>query len=138
MQNLLIVWTDINDTGIAIIDQQHRGIVSIINSLFFFIRHKQGKEVLAPTIAMIEQYTKIHFATEEKLLKTAKYPDYEAHKRLHDALISRSITIGNESRRSEDPTRYLMFLKNWWLDHINKHDQIYVDHLYDHPALKST
>lgn len=132
MQNLLIVWTDINQTGVPIIDQQHYGIVGIINSLFFFIRHKQGNKVLIPTITMIEQYTKIHFATEEKLLKKVGYPDFDEHKKLHDELIDQSLKIANQYKLNKDPSNYLMFLKDWWTDHINKHDRLYIDHLRSH------
>lgn len=128
MQDLLIVWSDIHDTGIPIIDQQHRGIVSIINSLFFFMRHKQGNDILNATVTMIGQYTKIHFVTEEKLLKSTGYPDFEAHKRLHEQLINESTLVGGQSLRNQDPSEYLIFLRNWWLNHINKHDHEYVEH----------
>ena len=134
MQELLIVWTDINDTGIAIIDQQHRGIVSIINSLFFSIRHEQGNRILASSIDMIGQYTKIHFATEEKILRMSNYPAFDSHKKLHDNLISRSLTTGNESRRYHDPLIYLDFLKKWWIEHINGQDRLYVEHLRNYMA----
>lgn len=132
MRNLLIVWTDINDTGIPIIDQQHYGIVSIINSLFFFIQHKQGNDILTPTTIMIEQYTKIHFATEEKLLKDTGYLDFDRHKKMHDSLIEQSLRIAGESKLGKDPFNYLVFLKNWWTAHINKQDRLFIDHLRSH------
>ena len=34
--NVFIVWKNSNDCGINIIDEQHRGIVSTINTLFYF------------------------------------------------------------------------------------------------------
>ena len=135
MKDLLIIWTDVNDTGISIIDQQHRGIISAVNSLYFFMRHKQEKEMLASVIATIEQYTKIHFATEEKLLKAAEYPDFDAHKKLHDGLTRRSILVGNECKRNNDAYGYLMFLKDWWIDHINRHDRHYIEHLHNNSVI---
>ena len=134
MQNLLIASEDIQDTGIPIIDQQHRGMISVINSLYFFMRHKQGQEVPDPIITMIEQYTRIHFATEEKLLKAAEYPDFDAHKKLHDSLIRRLILAGNKCRHNNDVYNYLIFLKDWWTDHINRHDRLYIEHLHNNPV----
>jgi hemerythrin len=66
MKNTLyIVWNEYNNLGIAVIDEQHRGIVAIINSLHYFIQEGQGEDVLVPTLGMLEHYTRIHFLTEE-------------------------------------------------------------------------
>jgi len=56
MKNILyIVWSDNNSVGIPIIDEQHRGIISTINSLHFFIQAGHGDEILKPTLIMLEQ-----------------------------------------------------------------------------------
>ena len=140
MDSLLIVWNDVHATGISIIDEQHRGIVSTINSLFYMIRSKQAQHILVPTILMMEQYTKIHFFTEEKLLESSGYPGFKEHKKLHDKLISQMITVSRESLRNIDPDSFLSFLKHWWINHINKNDRDYVEHirqyLLNNPANK--
>ncbi len=69
MQNILyIVWTEKNKVGIPIIDEQHRGIISTINSLHYFIQTGQGEQIIRPTLIMLEQYVDIHFKTEEALM----------------------------------------------------------------------
>lgn len=42
MHTLFIVWSDMNETGIKIIDDQHRGIVSVINSLYFYMSYDKA------------------------------------------------------------------------------------------------
>lgn len=125
MKTHLIVWKNINETGIPIIDEQHRGIVSTINSLFYFMRKQRGSYIIAPTIAMLEQYTKVHFLTEESLLELTGYPEMDEHKELHRALIDKMFSISLMSKKTDDPTELLDFLKSWWTGHINMNDKLY-------------
>lgn len=124
---LYIVWKDDSkNLGIPIIDEQHRALVSIINSLYFFIKEKKGCDVLAPIMKMLEQYTKIHFQTEEYLLRKACYPELDKHLALHKELIDKMDQIGCEASMRHDPEMVLTFLKDWWLGHIRKEDIKYV------------
>ena len=129
MENVLIVWTPDNNLGIPIIDEQHRGIVSTINSLFYFMRNKRGLEAMNPTISMIEQYTKIHFLTEEALLERSAYPGRENHLNLHQRLNEKMFSVSTVSKRTGNPEELLTFLKSWWMNHINEHDRAYADHV---------
>ena len=78
MDTLYIVWNDKYHVGVPIIDEQHRGIVSAINTLFEFIRQGHGQEALKPTFLVLEQYTRLHFITEQRLLQEIEYPNLEA------------------------------------------------------------
>lgn len=127
--NLLIVWTDLNQTGIPIIDEQHRGIVSIINSFHYVQADERGSDFLEPTANMITEYTKIHFATEADLLEQSDYPDLDNHLKLHHHLITSSKLFAFESKKKDDPRVYLNFLKSWWIHHINEEDKKYCPHL---------
>lgn len=76
---------------------------------------------------MIDSYTKIHFATEEEILRIAGYPDLENHKRIHESLIKESFSIASQSIRMYKPDIYLQFLKKWWVEHINNCDRMYIE-----------
>lgn len=123
---LYIVWNSNNKLGIPIIDEQHRGIVATINSLHYFIQEGHGLAVLKSTLDILEQYTHIHFQTEEALMKKIKYPDVEAHVLLHRALMKKTKEISGKSIAHKDPGMALIFLKKWWLNHINQEDRKYV------------
>ena len=125
MRSLYIVWAERNQLGIPIIDEQHRGIVSTINSFHYFIQEGRGDEILEPTLATLENYTKIHFATEEDLMQRAGFPDLDKHKALHRTLMKRTTDISRESIYLKDPDMALKFLKEWWLGHINVEDRKY-------------
>lgn len=122
---LYIVWNEKNCLGIPIIDEQHRGIVSTINSLHYFVKQGQGDEALPPTLSILEQYAKIHFRIEESLMMNAKYPGLDEHVLLHKDLFKKTIAVAQESKLSKDTDAALNFLKTWWLGHINGDDKKY-------------
>ena len=123
---LLISWDASNEVGIPIIDEQHRGVVTLINSFGFSIQYGQQSEFYLNTIfTMMDGYTKVHFATEEEILRHTGYEDFEQHKALHTDLIKKSFSVANESMRLRDPEIYLRFLQEWWMTHINSCDQQY-------------
>lgn len=128
---LLIVWNDSDNLGIPIIDEQHRCIVSTINSLYCFLRTKSAKKMLNPIINSIREYTKIHFYTEEHILIDTGYPHLLAHQELHAKLTVKALSTGNESILMGDPQAFLIFLKNWWLNHIRQQDRLYADHVIE-------
>ncbi|MDR2405623.1 MAG: bacteriohemerythrin [Deltaproteobacteria bacterium] len=129
MKKLLIVWRDVNRTDIPIIDEQHRGIVTVINSLHEAIGTKREIKILEPATEMLLAYSKLHFMTEYELLEDSKYPALEAHNKLHDQLIKDMAKHFSASRKEKDLTIMLDFLKAWWLNHINREDMLYKEHL---------
>lgn len=122
---LYIVWTDKNKLNIPIIDEQHRGIVSIINSLHYFIRQGMDFQALLPTIIIMEQFSIIHFESEEMLLKKYEYPDYDNHCMLHTELRENIKAIKAQTFIKKDPDAVISFLKDWWIHHTNVEDQKY-------------
>ncbi|MDR2351665.1 MAG: bacteriohemerythrin [Deltaproteobacteria bacterium] len=129
MKKLLIIWRDVNKTDIPIIDEQHRGIVSVINSLHDSLGTKREIQILEPATEMLVAYSKIHFMTEYELLEESNYPDLVAHNKLHEKLIKDMTKHFYESRNEKDSSIMLDFLKEWWLNHINKEDMRYKVHL---------
>ena len=127
--NLLIVWRPEYDLGIPIIDEQHRGIVTTINSFYYSIQNKHGEKMLKPVINMVYEYTHLHFEVEEDFLKKCDFPELEQHQALHHEL-NRSISkVGKESMWNQDPLEFLNFLKTWWIHHICEKDREFRDYL---------
>jgi len=62
---LYIAWNDDNKLGIPIIDEQHRAIISTINSLHYFMQPGHGDDIIQPTMIILEQYVNIHFKQVE-------------------------------------------------------------------------
>jgi len=127
--NVLIVWNSKYDLGIPIIDEQHRGIVSTINSLHFGMQNNYGKSMLSPIVDTMQDYTRIHFQIEESFLEKIDFPNANKHRELHHELSLQLANAGRNSMLDKDPYQFLVFLKNWWLNHICNEDLIYRDYI---------
>jgi len=131
VHNLFIVWKPEYDLGIPIIDEQHRGIVTTINSLFYAMQNKYGEKVLGSVLNMVTEYTHIHFQAEEDILRKCGFTDFEKHHALHNELSRTLSSKENKSSWENDPQKFLEFLKNWWIDHICKKDRIFRDYIFN-------
>jgi len=134
LHNILITWKPEYELGIPIIDEQHRGVVTIINSLYYGMQHKHGEIMLAPITNMIYDYTRIHFEIEEDFLKQCNFPDVDSHQLLHKELIGEISHTRKENVFKQDPFQFMDFLKRWWIDHICNKDRKFRDYLLKESA----
>ncbi|MDR2207888.1 MAG: bacteriohemerythrin [Azoarcus sp.] len=127
---LFIKWQNKNNTGIQLIDEQHRGIVSIVNSFYYLAEKGMCNDALFLSITKtLKSYSLIHFIVEERILKATEYPDLAKHIETHRKLSLETKRIEYEAIRDNDPMLLLKFLKKWWIEHINGEDMDYVPHL---------
>jgi hemerythrin-like metal-binding protein len=128
-----IVWHKENEVGIKLIDEQHRGIVSIINTLYYMMQQGLHQQLMYSCISdTMKNYSKIHFITEELFLEISGYKEIESHKKIHEQL---SLSIDSIERKciiQNDIAPLLEFLKFWWVDHINVEDKKYIPTLYEY------
>ncbi len=126
---LYIIWDTQKNIGISILDEQHRGIVATINSLYYFIQHGHGLEALQPTLQILEQYIGFHLKTEEMFLNEGLYPDITENLIMQKQILNSLRRVSNEAKLNKDPDLLLQFIKNWWIDHIRKEHKEYSQYL---------
>lgn len=124
---LYIIWDNKYELGIPIIDEQHRAIISTINTLHHFIMNKKERDVLDSTLIILGEYTKFHFLTEEYIMQEEGYPELGEHKKLHAQLAMETNRVSSKIKFKQDPSELLKFLKGWWLNHICIEDRKYAD-----------
>jgi hemerythrin len=127
---LFIKWQESNETGIELIDEQHKGILSIINTFYYMMANKVHNHMMYSCISdTLKNYSRIHFITEEDIIFASRYPDFAEHKKLHQSLTLEIEIIEHQGIRNNDAGPLLEFLKKWWLEHINEKDRLYVPFL---------
>ena len=126
--SIFIMWKPEYNLGIPIIDEHHRGIVSIINSLHFGMQNKHSKDTLTPIVEMMKSYTRIHFQVEESFLEMTGFPNAKKHNDLHIELLSLLAQSGRNSMTDHDPSQFMALLKQWWINHICCEDLVYKNH----------
>jgi len=120
-------WKEEYSVNIREIDHQHQKLVAMINELHEAMGKGKGREALGSILKDLMSYTKTHFATEERLMKSHGYPDYEIHKAKHNKMtegVLRNIAKF-ESQELTNLIEVFQFLKDWLQKHIMQTDMGY-------------
>ena len=127
----IVIWSDKYLLGIDEIDNQHKGLVIIINELFNLMSQGKAKAHMNQIFDHLTDYTKKHFFVEEKMLIKFAYPDYEQHKIEHKKFIEKLDKYKKEfeSGKVTISLEILNFLKEWLLNHIQISDKKYALHI---------
>ena len=122
-----ISWTADLDTGIPLIDQQHRRIVDFINHLEV-AKNAGDKEAVKQIVYDCVDYTLSHFAFEESLQEEAGYAYCKPHKKVHE-LFARKVSEYQERMDLGDDVAEELHatLARWLVNHIKRDDTDYVE-----------
>ena len=122
-----LVWSADLETGIEIIDEQHKRIVHYINELYD-VREGKNSSTVANVINELVDYTVSHFAFEESLMEQAGYPFVGPHKKVHELFVERVSHFVERHKQGEDITEELLKMLNTWLvNHIKSEDGDYIE-----------
>jgi len=122
-----IDWTEELSVGIQEIDEQHKILIDLINRLYESIVKQTDNQEVNEILTELVQYTIVHFAVEESLMRIFDYPDYEGHKKIHQELQQQVIDLHKKVKENQASVSMdlLKFLKNWLSQHIFVEDQKY-------------
>ncbi len=120
-------WSKDLDTGIAVIDNQHKRIVEYINHLETSIG-KGDAATVNNVLNELVDYTLSHFSFEEELQERAGYPFIKAHKRVHEIFVKRVAEFQTRAANGENVANdILSMLQTWLLNHIKGDDADYAE-----------
>ena len=80
-------WNPKYSVGSQAIDDEHREMIELINSLHDEIGDAADQESIDQFLGDIHAGISMHFALEERLMRDAHYAEYEAHKQDHEELL---------------------------------------------------
>ena len=127
----LVEWNDELSVGLEEIDSQHKMLVQLLNSLHEAIVTGKDDKQIARTLHELRQYTVIHFAVEESLMRIFDYPDYENHRHHHQELTKQVVDLQRKLKTGEEKLsmEVLHFLRHWLTYHIQGDDKKYAPFL---------
>lgn len=122
-----VEWSDDLSVGIEEIDAQHKVLVDLVNQMHDAIHRRRGSEVVRDVLEKLADYTRIHFAVEESLMRILGYPDYDGHKELHEQLIAHMVELQHKVDTGKTAIGFelMHFLKVWLTKHIMESDREY-------------
>lgn len=124
-----IKWNENLVTGIDIVDQQHRGLVDLLNTVApALVSSANGHmDEMGPICDQLMAYAAIHFKTEEDLMVTVGVdPRVLTHHRQSHADFKQKVNAWMDRIARDDRiagSELLSFLAGWLLHHILGEDQ---------------
>jgi hemerythrin len=114
-----------------LLDAQHRVIVDYMANVYsYLVAGKRGKE-LFDSVDRLDTYCKLHFLDEEKAMEEMEFPRISDHKAQHALFVTHleSFMGRCEELDSVKCVDELLFLKRWFLEHIEACDKQYANHM---------
>ncbi|MBF0461395.1 MAG: hemerythrin family protein [Magnetococcales bacterium] len=123
MSMVNIDWSEHLSVGVALVDEDHKKLVDMVNELFSACFVGVGDEAVAAILTAVIDYTQYHFAREEAFLQEHASPALEAHAEEHRQLTQQVLAIAEQgvSALSDD---VLLFLRDWLTHHILETDKV--------------
>jgi hemerythrin len=109
----LMTWTPKLSVGVAVLDEDHKKLVGMVNELYDAMQAGHGKESLGPILGRLVDYT-------------------VPHKQQHDALTHQVLEVQRKYAAGAAATvslEVMHFLRDWLINHIQGTDQKYRAHL---------
>lgn len=116
-------WNENFETGIELIDEQHKKLVDILNRLAAHLANLSDEVTLNEIFDELAAYADYHFKTEEKIWSTHFKDDawYVEHEHTHESFIDDVLVLkGNKDQKNLDEviSEIVSFLSQWLAYHI--------------------
>lgn len=127
----LMQWNNSFETKIKKIDEQHKGLVTILNELHDSMLKGDSNSELGKTLEKLVNYTVTHFKTEEEFFEKFSYPDSVKHKAEHSDLAGKASALLKDHKAGKTVVSadLMYFLKDWLKNHILGSDKKYGPYL---------
>ncbi len=118
-------WSPTLSIGVPQIDAQHKTLVEQADKLFE--ASKSSKEHVGELLTFLEDYTKKHFADEEKYMLSIGYPGYGEQKAAHTDFIKQIAKLRGEYTASGGNLLVILnanqLVVQWLTQHISNMDR---------------
>lgn len=121
-------WNPVLETGIPLVDSQHRMMFDRLDVLL----DRQSKHRVSETLDFLGEYVLRHFGCEEMMMKCSNFPDTECHTKLHKAFAEKYMELKREYEHDGEDFLTLMkltrFVQAWLQEHIMTKDKEFAEY----------
>lgn len=114
-------WRPELSVGVAIIDDQHKAWFEKAEELFEAGKNNQAKEYVGNLLRFLDEYTKKHFADEERYMLSINYPGYNEQKAAHTTFIAKLTELRREYDKSGGNLIVIINANRMVLDWLTQH-----------------
>ncbi|OGV53683.1 MAG: hypothetical protein A2X45_18020 [Lentisphaerae bacterium GWF2_50_93] len=127
MEQERITWKNDLDTGIQLIDSQHKEFIRLVNSLLDSSLKADDSQTLVKAFSFLRYYVGEHFSVEESAMIAYGYPFYAMHKNIHDSfreeIKAMELTLRTSVSQHEVVIKLNYLIVNWFMNHIKVEDR---------------
>lgn len=124
-------WADdlVIDNGL--IDQDHRHLIDLVNTLHTATSQGCGQEVVGRLFQALMAYTHEHFLREEQVMASVHFPHLAGHKQVHCQFMADLATLQTRYEQGSITTASQLssLLRDWLSLHIRRSDRKLRDYL---------
>ena len=130
----IAIWSSQFETGIDLIDSQHKALFEAVNSLEASFSIGNINNAAKKSLDFLEKYTIEHFQTEERFMRDAAYPGLDEHTAEHSLLMSKVHDLQARLAEGTPITMDVMtFFAGWLGRHLYGTDLVMVRFLNEIP-----
>ncbi|MGA2890183.1 MAG: bacteriohemerythrin [Terracidiphilus sp.] len=123
----LLTWSSKYSVGVKALDDQHASFIAILNELHAAMLKGQAQDITGPMLNKLMDYTREHFATEERLMESTKYPGLADQRVKHREFTGKIEDYVSRFKRGEGGLylELLKFARDWITEHMQTVDKRY-------------
>ena len=120
-------WRQEYSTGVREMDEDHRELFRIVDSLYRVITTGEEQRVLEGVLRQVIQYAENHFKREESLMEKIGFPGRRLHEVRHAGFLEEILEMKKRVDRGEvrQHVEFVNFFKDWIINHILTEDRKY-------------
>lgn len=122
-------WSDAMTVKVRRIDEQHKRLVTMINTMYREMIDKKGLGAQRTTIEEMVDYAATHFKIEEELMGRFKFEGINEHLKAHEAFRMKAMDLKQRSQGEGFimTIEIVNFLRDWLQKHIMGVDRKYME-----------
>ena len=131
-----ITWTENFSVGVPVLDAQHKRFILMVNGLADNCQTKADLAIVANVLSRMKSYSNEHFSMEERLMRQYQFPGVEEHKNEHQTFLRKLMDycIVVTFHIDIEPRKLMLYLHDWWHNHILQEDMKYKPYLAGKPV----
>ncbi len=131
-----MLWRDKYALGVPVVDAQHRELFQRVETFVTTLRSsatwEEKVQRVNETLEFMKAYVVEHFRDEEAYQQEIGYPGFEAHKKIHDNMVSYVLEVSGEYERAGCDEQMMQRLAGkllaWLINHVAAEDQRIADY----------
>ena len=130
----IIEWDEKYSVDEPELDECRKQLMEMFNTLIEIKTNKEDTKDVANLVTEINDFSKLFFSKEEKILGRKGYPDLDTHSKDHRRFIKKAIGLRREIAEDVDnlPIEDIVALRNQLLTHFESTDTLFIPFLRIH------